>query len=167
MNDESEIVNLDDCPMKPALLVGAPIAFFLTLFPLGFPLVAIGGFAATTSFIFKFKVRIELKYGMKIAILACLIGFGASTLLYDLLWALFDYRIGFETYIEFLQQMAESYPPSSGDPLRESIELLKEQSFGFGVVIQQLLTIFVASGIGGAVGGALATFIFRKGALAQ
>lgn len=167
MTDEPDIVNLDDCPAKPALRVGASIAFVLTLFPLGFPLLLISGFAATTTFIFKYKVRLELKYGMKIAILACLIGFGASTLVYDILWAFFGYRIGFETYVEFLLKLADSYPPASGDALRESIELLRAQTLGFGVVVQQALTIFLASGIGGSVGGALATFIFKKGALAQ
>lgn len=171
MSDELDIVNLDDCPMKPALMVGSAIAFVFTLFPMSYALcclpLALGGFAATTKFIFKYKVRLELKFGMKIAILACLAGFGASTVFYDLVWVAFDYRIGFEAYIAFLTGLAESAPPPTGDQLLEAIELLREQSFGVGTLIQQVFTVILASGIGGAIGGALATAFFKKGALAQ
>ncbi len=171
MSDEPDIVNLDDLPIKPALLVGGSIAFVLTLFPMSYALcclpLALGGFAATTTFIFKYKVRLDLKYGMKISILACLLGFGASTILYDVLWAGFDYRIGFDAYVSFLTGLAESAPPPTGDQLLDSIELLREQTFGIGTLIQQVFTVILTSGIGGAIGGALATAFFKKGALAQ
>ncbi len=171
MSDEPDIVNLDDCSMKPGLIGGGAIAFLLTLFPMSYALcclpLAFGGFVATTTFIYKYQVRLELKYGMKIAILACLLGFGASTIVYDLFWLAFDYRIGFEWYISFLTRLAESAPPPSGDRLLESIEILREQTFSIGTLIQQVFTVILASGIGGAIGGALATVIFKKGALAQ
>ena len=171
MSDEPDIVNLDDCPMKPGLVAGGAVAFVLTVFPMSYALcclpLALGGFVATTTFVFKYKARLELKYGMKIAILACLLGFGASTVVYNLFWLAFDYRIGFEWYVSFLTGLAKSAAPPSGDRLLESIELLREQSFGIGTFIQQIFTVILASGIGGAIGGALATVLFKKGALAQ
>lgn len=171
MTDDSEIVDLDACPAKPALITGGIVAFALTLFPMSYALccmpLAIGGFVATSRYIFKYGVRLDLKYGMKIAILACLCGFGASTLFYDLLWLGIDYRIGLDWYVNFLADLAESAPESQRDQLLESIELLKEQSLGLGVVIQQVFTLILTSGIGGAMGGALASSIFKKGKVAQ
>ena len=104
---------------------------------------------------------------MKVAILSCLAGFGASTALYDLLWVAFDYRIGLNWYLELLSNFAESAPESSRDQLLESIDILKSQKIGFGVVVQQALTVIVTSGIGGAIGGAVASSLFKKGSLAQ
>lgn len=178
MSDIPEIVNLDDCSMKPALIAGSVVAAAFTLVPMSYavcclPLV-LGGFVGTTVFIFKHRVRLELKFGMKIGILACLLGFGASTLLYDILWAAFDYRIGFEAYIGILEtfidqvvSLAGSDPSSTREQLDDSIEMLREQSIGIGIVIQQIFTIILTSGIGGAIGGALATSFFKKGAIAR
>ena len=69
--------------------------------------------------------------------------------------------------MELLSSLADSAPESSRDQLLESIDLLKSQKIGLGVVVQQLLTVVVTSGIGGAIGGALASSLFKKGALAQ
>ena len=171
MSEEIEVVDLDQCPVKPALRVGGTIAFVLTLFPLSvaaccLPLI-IAGFAATAAFIFKYRVTLELKFGMKVAILACLYGFGASTILYDFLWLGFDYRIGFETYVEGLMKFADSVPEAQREEYLEGIEQVKAETFSGGVVVKQVMGIFVASGIGGAIGGALATAIFKKGPKAQ
>lgn len=171
MTEDQEIVNLDDCPPKPALLAGAAVAFVLTLFPLSYALcclpLIIAGFVATAAYISKYKIRVELKVGMKVAILACLAGFGASTVTYDILWVVFDYRIGLNWYLELLSSFADSAPESSRDQLLESIDLVKSQKIGLGVVVQQALTVVVTSGIGGAIGGAVASSLFKKGALAQ
>jgi hypothetical protein len=171
MTEDQEIVNLDDCPPKPALLAGAAVSFILTLFPLSYALcclpLVIGGFVATATYIIKYSIRIELKVGMKLAILSCLAGFGASTALYDILWAATDYRIGLNWYVELLGSLADSAPESSRDQLLESIDLLKSQKIGLGVVLQQALTVVVTSGIGGGMGGALASSLFKKGSLAQ
>ena len=94
---------------------------------------------------------------MKVAILSCLAGFGASTILYDLLWGAFDYRIGLNWYLELLSNFAESAPESSRGQLLESIDILKSQKIGFGVVVQQVLTVIVTSGFGGAIGGSVAS----------
>ena len=171
MTDEQEIVNLDDCPIKPALIPGGFVAFVLTLFPLSYALcclpLILGGFTATTVFIRKYGVRVELKVGMKIAILACMAGFGASTFVYDVLWDVFDYRIGFEWYIDLLLALSDQAPEATRDELIESIEILREQTFSLAVLVQQFFTVIVTSGIGGAIGGALASSIFKKGAIAQ
>ena len=34
MTEDPEFVNLDECPIKPALLAGGAVSFVLTLFPL-------------------------------------------------------------------------------------------------------------------------------------
>ena len=171
MTEDPEIVNLDECPIKPALLAGGAMSFVLTLFPLSYALcclpLVIGGFVATTTFVSKYRIRVEIKVGMKVAILSCLAGFGASTALYDLLWVAFDYRIGLNSDLELLSNFAESAPESSRDQLLESIDILKSQKIGFGVVVQQALTVIVTSGIGGAIGGAVASSLFKKGSLAQ
>ena len=171
MSEESEIVDLDQCPIKPAIIAGGAVAFALTLFPLSvllccMPLI-LGGFVATTVFIFKYQVRLELKNGMKVAMLACLAGFAVSTLVYDALWLAFDYRIGMETYIGFLENLQESLPEESREELQRGIEETKAQTFGVGTLVSQILMILVCAGLGGAIGGALATAMFKKGPLAQ
>lgn len=172
MSEESEIVDLDQCPIKPAIVTGGGIAFLLTLFPMSvvlccLPLV-LGGFAATTAFIFKYRVRLELKFGMKVAILACMAGFGASTLVYDALWLGFDYRIGMELQIDFLRQMQEaSLDENTREQFEKGIEEMRNQTFGSGTIVSQTVTVLICSGIGGAIGGALATAMFKKGPLAQ
>ena len=171
MTEDQEIVNLHDCPPKPALMIGAAVSFVLTLFPLSYALcclpLVIGGFVATATYISKYSIRIELKVGMKVAILSCMAGFGTSTFLYDILWVAFNYRIGLNWYLELLSSLADSAPESSRDQLLESIDLLKSQKIGIGVVVQQGLTVIVTSGIGGAIGGAVASSLFKKGSLAQ
>ncbi len=170
MTDEAEIVNLDDCPMKPALMVGGIFTFLITLIPLAnlaccIPL-AIGGFVATARYASVYRIQVPLKMGMKVAILACLIGFGASTLLYNILWAAFDYRLDLSTYVALLNKLAEAMPEAS-EQLEETIEQLEMQTLGVVELVQQVVWVIVSSGIGGAIGGALATAMFKKGRLAQ
>ena len=171
MSEEPEIVDLDQCPVKPALRVGGAIAFVLTLFPMSVALccmpLILAGFAATTAFIFKYQVRLELKYGMKVGIMACLFGFGASTVVYDALWIGFDYQIGMETYLELLSRLSELASGEAKDQMVDGIEQMREQSFGFGSIFSQIMMVLICSGIGGAIGGALATAFFKKGRLAQ
>lgn len=171
MTEVPEIVDLDQCPVKPALRLGGAIAFVLTLFPMSVALccmpLILAGFAATTAFIFKYQVRLELKYGMKVGIMACLLGFGASTVVYDLLWVGFDYQIGMDAYLEFVAWMVELLPEESRPQVLDGAGESPKQAFGFGAVVSQILMIFVCSGIGGAIGGALASAFFKKGRLAQ
>ena len=132
MSEESEIVDLDQCPIKPAILAGGAVAFVPTLFPASvilccMPLI-LGGFAATTAFVFKYRVRLELKFGMKVAILACLAGFAASTVVYDALWLGFDYRIGMEMQIDFLRQLQEASPDeNTREQFEKGIEEMVEK----------------------------------------
>ena len=167
MSDILEIVDFDECSVKPALLAGGGVAFVLTLNPLSVLLLFLAGFVATSTFIFKHQVRLELKHGMKVGIMACLVGVGASTVVYDILWVLFDYRIGMEFNLELLAQFMEPLPDGGGETIQDQLDKVGEEQFGFGPIIQQLMSLFVTSGIGGAVGGALATAVFKKGRLAQ
>lgn len=170
MTEVPEIVDLDQCPVKPALRVGGAIAFVLTLFPMSVTLCCIplilAGFAATRAFMVKYQVRLELKYGMKVGIMACLFGFGASTVVYDLLWVGFDYQIGMETYIELLNRFSELAPEEAKQQLADRLEQMRDQRFGFGSIFPQIMMVLIGSGIGGAIGGALATAFFKKGRLA-
>lgn len=171
MTEEPEIVDLDQCPVKPALIVGGAIAFVLTLFQMSvylccMPLI-LAGFTATTAFIFKYQVRLELKYGMKIAMMACLWGFGASTVVYDILWAGFDYQFGLDVYLEVLNRFSELASGDAKEQLIEGIEQLREQSFSIVSIFPQIMMVLIGSGIGGAIGGALATAFFKKGRLVQ
>ncbi len=171
MSEESEIVDLDQCPTKQAIRIGGAIAFALTLFPmtvmLGCLPLILAGFAATASYVFEYRIRLELKVGMKVAMLACMAGFALSTLVYDALWLAFDYRIGMDTYLEFIRGLQEASPEETREKFQEGIDEMQNQAFGFGTIVSQIVTILVCSGIGGALGGALATAIFKKGPLAQ
>ena len=167
MSDNSEIVDFDECSVMTALLVGGAVAFVLTVNPLGAFSLFLAGVAGATAFIFKHQVRLELKHAMKVGILACLAGFGVSIVVYDFLWLAFDYRVGMEFNIEFVGQFMDPLADGSSEPLQDRLDKAREAPFGFATLVQQILGLFVMSGIGGAIGGALASVFFKKFRLAQ
>ena len=72
-----------------------------------------------------------------------------------------------EFNLELLAQFMEPLPDGGGETIQDQLDKVGEEQFGFGPIIQQLMSLFVTSGLGGAVGGALATAVFTKGRLAQ
>ena len=81
MTEDPEIVNLDE-PNQTGIVGWGRCVICPDTVSTACPLLlAVGdrGFVATTTFASKYRIRVEIKVGMKVAILSCLAGFGAST----------------------------------------------------------------------------------------
>ena len=173
-SSESEVVNLDNCSSKNALLVGALVAFVLSFVPILNAMccihLAIAGLITVFVYTNKHKIAIEVWQGIKLAVLAVFIGSALATLVYDLGIAMtHDFDAG------MLKEMIISQIESSGrGNTEQAVEFVEkvvpdELSAVHVVVIVcfQLIAAALASFVGGAIGGSIGAASFKKGPLAK
>ena len=165
------IINLDDCPKKKSILIGSAVSFVLTINPMTvglccMPLI-IGGLVSVFHYTKSFGVSISIVEGLKLGIFSCLLGLGASYVLYDFLWLVFDYQIGMETYLNFVESIVEKMGPEVAETYRKSMELSDPTKFTLMSLVSQIFSVAVSGAGGGSIGGLLGAAIFKKGPLAQ
>jgi len=170
-SQEPAFRNIDECPMKPSLIRGGAVAFLLMFVPFALVICCLPLVAAALVGVFdytkRYRISLDIAQGMKVGVLCCLLGYGAYTIFYDIVWAVFDYQIGVETYQNVLRGMIESLPPEAAElmdeGMSESVEEMSEQKFSILALIPQLFIAVLVSAVGGAIGGLIGSAMFKKG----
>jgi hypothetical protein len=152
-----------------AMMFGGLVVFVLSLIPYVslssiccLPQIA-GALVAIHLFTSRYRLTVSAGQGIKLGILAVLFGSLAAWAVAIAMQLLFNYQLNLKETEAIMLKAYSRLGPDVVEKVKEAFEKQRAEGLTLGKMFIGLCTVLIASGIGGLIGGALGTALFKRG----
>ena len=150
-----------------AFTVGTAVAAVFTLLPyaslLVLPAYVFGPLAAIWTLPAERRSSSSAKERAKLGFLSSLLGSGIATIIFDMVWQIFDYQIGQRQNNEFMLWLVHLFAPEATVNLfRDALDQASSQGFALYMIIAQALGLLVFAASIGSLSGVISGAILGK-----
>jgi len=143
---------------ESALYTGAAVTAIIALLPYVnvfiIPAFVIGAIVAVSRAVARVRRPLRLSEGAKLGFLAPFFGTVAAAVVVDIIWQFFDYQLWQSQNAHLMLSLVRSFAgPATVDAMSIAFEQNAAKSFAWYMIIVQLLTSAIMSGIFGTLAG--------------
>lgn len=154
---------------ESAIYTGAIVTAVIALLPYVnvfiIPAFVIGAVITIRAAVARVRRPLELREGAKIGFFATFIGSLASAILVDIIWQFFDYQLWQKQNAQLMLGIFHSFAsPETLDKMTIAFEQSAAKSFAWYMIIVQLLSCAIMSGIFGSLTGVITAAATAKSA---